>query len=525
MKKYFLLLLVASFAFGQKNFDKNATKGLESITANDLRSHLMFLASDELEGRETTFRGQKVAAQYIASVFRKLNLKPAGKGNSYFQPFELDVVRPHASSTLKLTSPSGIVTYHFGTDFITTAAKDTAFAAPLVFVGFTDTPLSPEQEAGLIDRVAVVFAGRRSDVLNPSPTAGRTRGGFRAFQNAAAVILITHEATQGSVEELAKTLANTLQKGSMSIKGTPSRRGRGQILLTVSSAVGASLLAEFGTPLADLRINAAKDSLSGPRELKNVTLALDLRAHHEVKMSENVAAILEGSDPSLKNEYVVLTAHYDHVGVSASTGEIYNGADDDGSGTSMILELAEAFVMNPSKPKRSLVFMTVAGEEKGLLGSSYYVQNPLLPLEHTTTNLNIDMIGRIDKKHEGPQTTPYVYVIGSDKISTELDSILVAANKQTVNLSLDYEFNDDNDPNQFYRRSDHYNFARHGIPIVFFFTGIHEDYHRPTDDVEKIEFDRMVKIGQLIYATAWKAGNFKRPFLKNGKPSAYSSGQ
>jgi Zn-dependent M28 family amino/carboxypeptidase len=149
----------------------------------------------------------------------------------------------------------------------------------------------------------------------------------------------------------------------------------------------------------------------------------------------------------------------------------------------------------------------------------------LVPLERTTANLNIDMIGRIDKKHETEQSSPYVYVIGSDKISTELDSILVAANKQTVKIMLDYEFNDDNDPNQFYRRSDHYNFARNGVPIIFFFTGVHEDYHRPTDDVEKIEFERMVKIGQLIYATAWKAGNFKRPFLNNGKPSAYSSGR
>lgn len=522
MKKCLLFLTVVSFGFGQGNFDKNAAKGLESIAANDLRSHLMFLASDELEGRETTFRGQKVAAQYIASVFRKLGLKPAGKGNSYFQQFELDVVRPDPSSTLRLTSMSETATYRFGHDFITTAAKDTSFSAPLVFAGFMDTPLTPEQEAGLLDRIVVVFAGRRSDVLNPSPSGVRTRGGFRIFQNAAAVIQISDE---GSIEEQAKALANILQKGSMSVKGVPPRRGRGQIILSVSSAVGASLLSELGMPLPDLRVKAAKDSLAGPKELTKAALTVDLRAHREVKTSENVAAMLEGSDPVLKNEYVILTAHYDHVGVSASTGEIYNGADDDGSGTSMILELAEAFVTNPVKPKRSMIFMTVAGEEKGLLGSSYYVQNPLVPLERTTANLNIDMIGRIDKKHETEQSSPYVYVIGSDKISTELDSILVAANKQTVKLLLDYEFNDDNDPNQFYRRSDHYNFARNGVPIIFFFTGVHEDYHRPTDDVEKIEFERMVKIGRLIFATAWKAGNFKRPFLNNGKPSAYSSGR
>jgi hypothetical protein len=521
MKKYFLLLFVASIAFSQRGFDKNALKGLTSITTNDLRSHLVFLASDELEGRETTFRGQKVAARYIASVFQKLGLRPAGKNNSYIQQFELDVVRPSITSSLQLSSLRGSTSYTFGKDFYTVSTKDTSFSAPAVFAGYTDTPLTPDQETGLMDRVVVIFGSRRADVLNPSP-AGRRRSGFRMFRNAAAVIVITDEETQGSIEEQVKAAANTFEKGSMSLKGSPGRR-RGQITVTVSSALGATLLAEFGIPLPDLRVNAAKDSTSGPKPLSKTTVTLDINPLHDVRTSENVAGILEGSDPVLKREYVILTAHYDHVGVNASSGEIFNGADDDGSGTSMILELAEAFVINPAKTKRSMLFMTVAGEEKGLLGSSYYVQDPLVPLDRTVANLNIDMIGRIDKKHEATKDTPYVYVIGSDKISTELDSVLQIANKQTVQLSLDYEYNDDNDPNQFYRRSDHYNFARNGIPIVFFFTGVHDDYHRPTDDVEKIEFDRMVSIGQLVYATAWKAGNFKRPFVKNGKPSAYSS--
>jgi hypothetical protein len=521
MKKYFLLLFVVSVAFSQKGFDKNAMKGLTSITTNDLRSHMSFLASDELEGRETTFRGQKVAARYITSVFQKLGLKPAGMNNSYLQQFELDVVRPGTASSLQVSSASGSTAYTFGKDFFTVATKDTAFSAPAVFAGFSDTPFTPEQESVLTDRVVVVFAGRRSDVLTAS-SAGRRRGGFQSFRNAAAVVVITNEEVQGSIEEQVKASANTFEKGSMSLKGSPGR-SRGPVILTVSSALGATLLTEFGIPLPELRLTAAKDSTSGPKPLSKTTVTIDINPVHEVKTSENVAGILEGSDPVLKNEYVILTAHYDHVGVNAASGEIYNGADDDGSGTSMILELAEAFVMNPARTKRSLIFMTVAGEEKGLLGSSYYVQNPLVPLDRTTANLNIDMIGRIDKKHESTENIPYVYAIGSDKISTELDSVLQAANKQTARLSLDYEYNDDNDPNQFYRRSDHYNFARNGIPIVFFFTGVHDDYHRPTDDVEKFEFDRMVRIGQLIYATAWKAGNFKRPFTKNGKPSAYSS--
>jgi len=187
----------------------------------------------------------------------------------------------------------------------------------------------------------------------------------------------------------------------------------------------------------------------------------------------------------------------------------------------MILELAEAYVTNPVKPKRSLLFLTVAGEEKGLLGSEYYVSNPAIPLEKTVANLNIDMIGRVDKKYEAMKTDNYVYVIGSDKISTQLDSVLKVANKESENLTLDYQYNDDNDPNQFYRRSDHYNFARNGIPIVFFFTGVHEDYHRPTDTVDKILFDRMARIGRLIYTVGWKVATMPRPFVKDGKPSVY----
>ncbi|MBI4417851.1 MAG: M28 family peptidase [Ignavibacteriales bacterium] len=323
--------------------------------------------------------------------------------------------------------------------------------------------------------------------------------------------------------DLRRSLAGFLDKGSFSLKGHVRKTGTIPTVY-VSSQVGTDLLSELGAPVIQLRRTVATDSTFKPVELKRVTISLNLKTHHEVKTSENVVGLLEGSDPELKQEYIVLTAHYDHVGVNPATGDIYNGADDDGSGTSMILELAEAFVSNPKKPKRSMLFMTVAGEEKGLLGSAYYTANPLVPLNKTIANINMDMIGRIDKKHR-ESASPYVYVIGSDKISTELDSIVQAANRQTVNLALDYEYNDDNDPNQFYRRSDHYNFARNGIPIVFFFTGVHEDYHQPTDTVEKIEFNRMVLIGRLMYTTTWKVAHLPRMLRKDGKPSVYSGRQ
>jgi Zn-dependent M28 family amino/carboxypeptidase len=228
--------------------------------------------------------------------------------------------------------------------------------------------------------------------------------------------------------------------------------------------------------------------------------------------SENVIAIIKGSE--LPDEYLVITAHYDHVGMN-DEGEIYNGADDDGSGTVAIMEIAEAFqkaVNDGFRPKRSVVFLHVTGEEKGLLGSKYYTENPIYPLENTVANLNIDMIGRIDDDHQ--DNPNYVYLIGSDKLSTELHEISETANSAYVNLDLDYTYNDDNDPNRFYYRSDHYNFAKFDIPIIFYFNGVHEDYHKPTDTPDKIEYELLEKRTKLVFFTAWEIANREtRPFV------------
>ncbi len=220
--------------------------------------------------------------------------------------------------------------------------------------------------------------------------------------------------------------------------------------------------------------------------------------------TENVLAYIEGSDK--KDELVVLTAHYDHVGVEK--GEVYNGADDDGSGTVALLEMADAFAQAKAAghgPRRSILIMPVSGEEKGLLGSEYYSDHPVFPLELTVADLNIDMIGRTDSVHAGKD--PYIYIIGSDRLSSELHAINEQANRLYAGLRLDYTYNAADDPNRFYYRSDHYNFARKGIPSIFYFSGVHEDYHKPTDDVEKIEFDRLRQRTLLVFHTAWQLAN------------------
>ncbi|RKF03062.1 peptidase M28-like protein [Tenacibaculum lutimaris] len=223
-----------------------------------------------------------------------------------------------------------------------------------------------------------------------------------------------------------------------------------------------------------------------------------------LKDSENVLAYIKGTEKP--NEIIVISAHLDHEGIK--DGEIYNGADDDGSGTVAILEIAEAFKQAADAgkgPKRSILFLHVTGEEKGLLGSKYYTENPIFPLANTVSNLNIDMIGRVDDRHKGNPN--YVYLIGSDKLSTELHNISEAMNKKYTNIDLDYKYNDDNDPNRFYYRSDHYNFAKHNIPIIFYFNGTHADYHRPTDTPDKINYEMLENRARLVFHTAWEVAN------------------
>jgi len=229
-----------------------------------------------------------------------------------------------------------------------------------------------------------------------------------------------------------------------------------------------------------------------------------------LKPSENVIAYIKGSEKP--EEIVVISAHYDHLGMYDT--KIYYGADDDGSGNVAILEIAEAFqqaVLEGNNPKRSILFLHVTGEEKGLLGSKYYTNFPIFPLENTIANLNIDMIGRVDEAHIN--NPDFVYLIGSDKLSSELHTLSEEINTQFTQLDLDYTFNDENDPNRYYYRSDHYNFAKNNIPIIFYFNGIHEDYHKPSDTPDKINYELLEKRTKLIFYTAWEIVNREKRIM------------
>ena len=273
--------------------------------------------------------------------------------------------------------------------------------------------------------------------------------------------------------------------------------------LYISEDMARAMFVSTGKDFDKLKKKASKRKKPKSRSIfceMNIQIE---RIEHSIE-AENVLGYIEGGDK--KEELIVMTAHYDHLGIKNDS--IYNGADDDGSGTVSLLEMAEAFALAKEAgftPRRSILLMPVAGEEKGLLGSRYYTEHPVFPIENTIADLNIDMIGRIDSSHEGDSN--YVYIIGADKISKELDFVNREVADLYSKLRLDYTFNADDDPNRFYYRSDHYNFADKGVPVIFYFTGVHEDYHKPTDTIEKILFTKIENIARLVFLTAWELAN------------------
>ncbi|HAA13909.1 MAG TPA: hypothetical protein DCE41_20345 [Cytophagales bacterium] len=335
----------------------------------------------------------------------------------------------------------------------------------------------------------------------------------RCKEKGAAAFLVIYSEDQDQFMSFINTYKVYLARPQLGF--AVEEEGDGDAVFLISPEIASTILDQ---PFEDLQKMADKGKVHEVEPAE-----IELAAARDIKelVSSNVVGFLEGSDEELKDEVLVVTAHYDHLG-TGDDGDVYNGADDDGSGTVTVMELAQSFAMAAAEgngPRRSILFMLVSGEEKGLLGSEYYTENPIFPLEKTVTNLNIDMIGRVDDAHE---KDPYfVYVIGSDKLSTELHDLSEAANNKYTKLDLDYRYNDENDPNRYYYRSDHYNFAKNNIPVVFYFNGTHEDYHRTSDTVDKIHFGKMERIGRLVFYTAWEVANRdSRPALDAVEESA-----
>lgn len=455
-------------------------KYANTITAADLTKHLTHLASDEMKGRDTGSEEGKLAANYLADFYKSHGLTGPVDG-SYFQNV------PLVSSTFnKVTLQVGKSKLVENQDFVFVGDGDMAKAAKteLVFLGLvTEENLAKVDLKGKL--VGLWAVGVRSnDLVTKVMDAG-----------AAGIVIVSMEG-QANFDRIANRYKSLAGKGRIGFDQETKQRP----IFMVSSDKMAQL---FGTPVETLK-EAAKASPE--------TIASQKASYQVVKTKTpveayNVMGFLEGTDK--KEEVIVISSHYDHVGVS-SEGEVFNGADDDGSGTVSVMEIAEAFATaakEGNRPRRSILFLNVTGEEKGLLGSEYYSDHPIFPLENTILNLNIDMVGRIDYEYQDSSNTDFVYVIGSEMLSTDLKKIVEYNNITYSDLILDYRYDAADDPNRFYYRSDHYNFAKHNIPIAFFFNGVHDDYHQVTDTVDKIEFPLMTKRARLIFYTAWDVAN------------------
>ncbi len=463
-----------------------------TIKKEDLKKHLEVLASDEYEGRETAMPGQKKAAKYIADYFAEIGLEKGVNDTSYFQKFPVDVRDPKRVSLRingeKLQFLKDF--YYFG------SFNDTLLTQKdIVYINYgIDSPgYSDYKDIDVRNKVVLVREGiPENQPINEGWKNWRKKVEAAQEHGALAVISI-----KDNFEENVARVGFFIQNPRMQLhnKGIKDKK---------------KLIPYFYiSPKKAQEILSINDSSTPNKIVGKVDIDLNI---NQVLESDNVLGFLEGTDK--KDEIVVITAHYDHLGYD--NGEVCNGADDDGSGTVAVLELAQAF-MEAKKagatPRRSILFMTVSGEEKGLLGSEYYTKNPIYPLEKTVVDLNIDMVGRIDDQHKDNN---YVYLIGSDKISSDLHEISEKVNAEKTKLVLDYTYNDEDDPNRFYYRSDHYNFAKNGIPVIFYFSGVHEDYHKPTDDVEKIDFEKIQKTARLVFYTAWEVAN--RDNRLNTKP-------
>lgn len=509
-------LLFGSMAVAQTNPEKYAS----TITSQSLKNQLTIIAGPGMEGRETATAGQRKAAAYIVSQFKLAGLQPAPGTTDYQQTFPLfyDTL---INSTLIVNGK----TQTFGQDFISTLqANETANikSKKMVFAGYGISDSAYDDYAGkkVKGKFVVIFSGEPkvgdnyliSGTSRPSKWGGGQGNSNKAkiakAKGAAGIILINPVNASFKPEYTV-----TLQKSNIYYPKPAGTATETVNLVSISHALAANILGN--------RFDSLLKNALDLKPLNDVAFKIKNKATFNFteekvpQFSTNVAGFIEGTDK--KDEYVILTGHYDHLGKRGDV--IYYGADDDGSGTTSVIEMAKAFGKAKAEgngPRRTLVFMTVSGEEKGLLGSQYYSENPLFPLDKTSVDLNTDMVGRIDPSRKNGDSTNYVYVIGEDKLSSDLQGITDEVNSKFVHLELDRKFNA-NDPNRFYFRSDHYNFAKKGVPIIFYFNGTHADYHKPTDTVDKINFDLMEKRVHLVFHTAWVMAN-RTDMLKRDIP-------
>ncbi|HQU86211.1 MAG TPA: M20/M25/M40 family metallo-hydrolase [Pyrinomonadaceae bacterium] len=539
MRKNLLGILLISAFLLQSAFAQTAVKltpkekqMADAITANQLKDYLYFVASDEMEGRDTPSRGLDTTAKFIGMMLSRWGFKPAGDNGTFYQKIALksESFDP-ANTVLKV----GGTNYQLNTDFFRMGGNSMASDAGMVFGGHGWMVKSKNvDELGGVDvkgKVVVLyndgFPSQRNLTQLP---AGVTQADLTGTKGTDWADPITNATQKGAVgillvaspqlQGMWSQLNGFLGRGSMypeKLRAGGNATPNPLPIMLVSDAIGNAIFA-----------GESGNKTSATAFAINKTATVGTVTRSETKYTQNVVAIWEGSDPKLKNEMVAIGAHYDHVGMnpnSRTDDKIWNGADDDGSGTVAVLSIAEALAKSNVRPKRSILFVWHCGEEKGLWGSEYFNKFPTVDIKNVITQLNIDMIGRSRKtgdtneKNKELSGENDVYVIGSEMMSSTLGAITKGTNNSYLKLGYDYRYDDPNDKNRFFFRSDHFNYAQNGIPIVFWFDGVHEDYHQPGDQPEKIDYAKMEKITRTIFLTLWELTDLKeRPKVDKQLP-------
>lgn len=524
MRPIFALFCAAALALAQQDGLKpppeKTRKGFETIKPEDAKEWLYFLAGPECEGRGTGQAGYQKAADFVAGKFKEWGLKPVGDVSAdgglptYFQmvPFVANGIDPQSVSC-KIAGGQESLDLKLGEGFGVGGTGKTDASGKVVFVAAPSASrkITEFDVAGKVV-VALSLAEDGSFAQNISWLTK-----LQAAKPAAVLRVDNVRAAAGAADGEWKRKSKN-DSGDAEAAPETGRRGARPMSFFVSRDVAAKIAAAAGLDLDKLAQDGLK-AADGKRTDTKLTATLKAESKRIEKGVPNVVGYLEGSDPTLKKELVILGSHLDHLG-RGRDGQIYPGADDDGSGSTALLTIARAFAQNGERPKRSLLFIAVCGEEMGLLGSDWYVEHPLFPIEDTVAELQMDMVGRWEEAHpfENPgdekaeDNKNSLHLVGSKRISTELHEIVLKTNAD--HLGFDFEY----DGEKYYERSDHYNFARKGIPVTFVFTGVHRDYHQPTDTPDKIDYPKLCRVAKLNYLVAWEVADRAKRLVKDVKP-------
>lgn len=536
-----LTFLLPSFALGQTavKLTPQERQMAETITAAQLKDYLYYVASDEMGGRDTPSVGLDLTAKFIGTLLSRWGFKPAGDNGTFFQKIDLHREVLNAASTTATLAGQNLV---YGTDFFANPSAGSLSNVPMVFVGegwmIKSKNIDPYKDLDVRGKVVVVYGSNFPRGINPQEIfASGKRGEAWAdpvtYARQSGAVGVIGIATP-DIEQNWQRIRTARERGGYSVDKfeEPGNKPLPTIFITPKAAENLfkgetnefSKIAETfksSSPLPSFSFSADK------------TASISIQTTPERAETQNVVAVWEGADPVLKNEYVAVGAHYDHVGTNPNArgdDKIWNGADDDGSGTVAVLSIAEALAKAAKRPKRSVLFVWHCGEEKGLWGSAYFNKFPTVDVKQVVAQLNIDMIGRskkdgdTDKRNAELSGPNGVYVIGSEMMSSTLGAITKGTNEQYLKLGYDYRYDDPNDKNRFFFRSDHFNYAQNGIPIVFWFDGVHEDYHQPGDEPQKIDYEKMEKITRTIFLTLLEVSDLKtRPAVDKQLPPELTS--